>query len=105
MNPLWRTALRDRHLSALRIHRKPANRPVVQAFQNNPNQAAGLAVLQQTQPYIHIVFKEEFAAPWMAALHSDVPNAPRDWRNEYGFARMEYFDVKVSVGATATVAA
>jgi hypothetical protein len=51
----------------------------------------------ETKPYIHILFRAEFAESWMTQLVSDIPKTPVDWLVERGFGNMEYFDVKVGV--------
>ena len=95
MNCLWRTILRARSLASVRIHRKPASTvatTVVRTTGPNPNPA--LATV--TKPYIHIVFKKEFAEPWMTEFESVIPKTP-DWLLARGFGGMEHFDVRVGV--------
>ncbi|KAF1941089.1 hypothetical protein EJ02DRAFT_503754 [Clathrospora elynae] len=97
MNNLWRTILRNRSLASVRVHRKPAapkatvSVPVVSA----PVLAPGAAV-PEPKAYIHVIFKKEFADPWMTEFESVVPKTP-DWLLERGFGGMEYFDVRVGV--------
>ncbi|PZC90216.1 hypothetical protein A1F95_09712 [Pyrenophora tritici-repentis] len=92
MNNLWRTILRTRALASVRLHRKP---PVVA----NVMRTTGLPALAppvEVKPYIHIVFKEEFAEHWMKAYNSFIPYKI-EWLMARGFDSMEHFDVKVGV--------
>ena len=50
-----------------------------------------------TKPYLHIIFKQDAAEPWMTKFESVVPKMPTDWLAERGFGAMEYFEVKVGV--------
>ena len=119
MNAHWRDVLRHRALASVCIHRKPAlleefepaihvahPSPLVPTFPQHflPTlipAANGVVVMQPRnlfrhypRPYIHIIVKKEFAEPWMTEHASSVPTR---WLNLYGFHRMEYYDVKVSV--------
>ncbi|KAF2186360.1 hypothetical protein K469DRAFT_573840, partial [Zopfia rhizophila CBS 207.26] len=73
MNRIWRTYLRESHLAEVRIYREIAEVKI---------------------PFIHILFKPEFALEWMVRQESVVPAGFLD---EIGFSHMEYFDVKVGV--------
>ena len=106
MNTLWRATLRNRALASVRIHRKPASRPLgVGGLVNStpsipPHRALAGAPrgdsLQDVKPYIHIIFKRECAEPWMIGVESDIPKIP-NWLANRGFDNMEYFDIKVGV--------
>jgi hypothetical protein len=96
MNNLWRTILRSRSLASVRIHRKPASRGAAAA----PAVAvvgAQRPVPAVTKPFLHIIFKQDTAEPWMTDFESVIPKSPTDWLAERGFGAMEYFEVKVGV--------
>ncbi|CAA9962697.1 hypothetical protein PTMSG1_06071 [Pyrenophora teres f. maculata] len=92
MNSLWRTILRTRALASVRVHRKPARTVAATVMRTTGPQAP----VPETQPYIHIVFKKEFAEPWMTEYESVIPKKA-DWLFDRGFNVMEYFDVRVGV--------
>ena len=95
MNYLWRTILRARSLASVCIHRKPDSTvaaAVVRTTGPNPHPPPATA----TKPYIHILFKKEFAEPWMTGFESVIPKTP-DWLLTRGFGGMEHFDVRVGV--------
>lgn len=99
MNTLWRTILRNRALASVRIHRKPAGSVSTRSSSSlagGPPLASIGNVSQGIKPYIHIVFKQECAEPWMTKFESEIPKFP-DWLVDRGFGGMEYFDVKVGV--------
>jgi hypothetical protein len=81
MNQIWRATLRHGCLHSVRIHRAPPNKIV-----------NGRCVPQG--PYIHIIYREEFAEPWMLNFHSKVP---REWRAARGFMAMEHYELKVGI--------
>jgi hypothetical protein len=104
MNVLWRSILRIRALASVTLHRKPAPRTLdlarlVPVALHHPVTAHLLpgSISLETKPYIHILFRAEFAESWMTQLVSDIPKTPVDWLVERGFGNMEYFDVKVGV--------
>ena len=93
MNSLWRAILRNRSLASIRLYRKPASyvhlmNYVLPGFGRLPPVA---------QPYIHLVFKKEFAEPWMTQFESTIPQAPYDWLANHGFGGMEHYEVRVGV--------
>ncbi|CAO2650229.1 Nn.00g015210.m01.CDS01 [Neocucurbitaria sp. VM-36] len=106
MNNLWRTILRSRALASVRIHRKPASRPLdAGSLVHNAPSTSPPSVLigamhgnarREVKPYIHIIFKNECAEPWMTRFDSEIPKFP-NWLLERGFGDMEYFDVKVGI--------
>jgi hypothetical protein len=106
MNGIWRSILRTRALASVTLHRKPAPRsvelaslipgPVVQPTAGIFGPPTGRAALD-TKPFIHVLFRPEFAEPWMTQLISDIPKTPVDWLATRGFGEMEHFDVKVGV--------
>jgi hypothetical protein len=81
MNQVWRTTLRNRCLHAVRIHRAPLSKLV-----------GGRYVPQN--PYIHFIYREEWAEPWMISFHSEVPV---DWLEMRGFTELEHYDIKVGI--------
>jgi hypothetical protein len=104
MNGLWRSILRTRALASVTLHRKPASR-IVDLASFLPGTLPGPVtahlipgrITLETKPYIHVLFRAEFAEPWMTQLVSDIPKAPVDWLAERGFGGMEHFDVRVGV--------
>lgn len=106
MNMVWRTILRSRALSSVRVHRQPRARRLgagdLVAAVASRSRAAGMSVapprnsVQVVKPYIHIIFKKECAEPWMNKFESHIPKHP-DWLAARGFGAMEYFDIKVGV--------
>jgi hypothetical protein len=117
MNNNWRTILRTRSLASVTIHRKPApplggggvNVAIAvpaSAPAPAPTHAAapagGMFVLMnvvpaEPKPYIHILFRRQFAEPWMTSRDSVIPKVPADWLTDRGFGGMEHFDIKVGV--------
>jgi hypothetical protein len=100
MNNLWRTILRNRALASVCIHRKPAPPAALPVPSSRIPRTAGVQVAvgtPTTKPYIHIVFKQNFAEPWMTKFESVIPKNPVDWLAERGFGAMKYFDVRVGV--------
>jgi hypothetical protein len=113
MNGVWRSILRSRALASVTLHRKPAPRtvdlaslipvPLVQPTVGTlgllglPIGPPTGRVTLETKPFIHVLFRPEFAEPWMTQLVSDIPKTPVDWLVARGFGDMEHFDVKVGV--------
>lgn len=119
MNNNWRTILRTRSLASVTIHRKPvppvggdsvnvtvavpAPAPAfVPAYAHVPALTGGIVVLAnvvppEPKPYIHILFRRQFAEPWMTSRDSAIPKLPIDWLADRGFGGMEHFDIKVGV--------
>jgi hypothetical protein len=106
MNGVWRSILRTRALASVTIHRKPAPRtvdlaslipvPVIHHTAGTLPPPTGRVTIE-TKPFIHVLFRSEFAEPWMTQLVSDIPKTPVDWLVARGFGEMEHFDVKVGV--------
>jgi hypothetical protein len=113
MNNNWRTILRTRSLASVTIHRKPAP-PLggggvdvtiavpAPAPAHATAPAGGVFVLMsvataEPKPYIHILFRRQFAEPWMTSRDSIIPKVPTDWLTDRGFGGMEHFDIKVGV--------
>jgi hypothetical protein len=74
MNQTWREILRNRGLASIRIHRTPTD-------------------ISQP-PYIHFLFREEWAEPWMENFDSPIPS---NWLAIRGFSHMEHYAIKIGV--------
>jgi len=106
MNHHWRSILRTRSLASVTLHRKPGTHSVpfvslppgvVRArilAHLDPRLPVPTMVTVDKKPFIHMLFRAEFAEPWMTKFESDLPT---DWLSERGFGNMEYFDIKVGV--------
>ena len=92
-NSNWEAILRSGSLAAVRICRQP--QPGVQ-HTVMPIHPSHLHLFGNRhlrwRPYIQILFKRQFALPWMTSDNSSIPAG---WLNQHGFDRMQYFSVKV----------
>jgi hypothetical protein len=93
MNTLWRTILRTRSLTAIRLHRQPPSPSPIPLAAHHPPVSAG------SRPYIHVLFKPDCAESWMTQLESQIPPG---WLVAHGFGTMEHFDMKVGVASAST---
>jgi hypothetical protein len=85
MNKEWRRVLRTQELASLVIHRAPPPVLVQVLYGNAP-------VPIPQRPYIHILYKTEFAERWMTGKDSPIPGG---WLRARGFGSMDHFSVKV----------
>jgi hypothetical protein len=100
MNKIWRKYLRGGRLASVTIHRSPPSL-MLQPLQTSTYTMApgaanqvptGPAVPIVQRPYFHILFKPQFAEPWMRSIDSVIPAG---WLATRGFANMEFFHIKV----------
>lgn len=94
MNTLWRSILRSRALSSVRILRNPTPRSVF--MPNHPaliaTGAAPLVEVMRSVPALHVWFKKEAKEDWMG---EELVVSSEEWASARGFKGMEWFEVWV----------
>ena len=98
MNQTWRKYLRNKRIASITIHRSPPSRLIYPLQPSTLTAPPGVTtprtggILAPQRPYFHILFKPQYAEPWMRSIDSRIPSG---WLAERGFGNMEFFQVKV----------
>ncbi|KAF2737391.1 hypothetical protein EJ04DRAFT_592999 [Polyplosphaeria fusca] len=105
----WQGVLEHDMLAEVRVVRAPARRYVLKTQPGSAEEALEQLLLDRNgeqnffyqtaysyswapKPFIHLLFKPEWAEDWMNSRDCRVPSK---WLRQHGFGEMQYFDIKV----------